>query len=84
MAPDTDIQQADVAADRLSWTGRLSLTRRILLVNSVALLLLAGSFFYLDGMRKRLIAERLAQAESSSSLMGLALATVPVDQRNAS
>ena len=45
---------ADDRRDRdltLGWTGRLSLTVRILAVNVLALLLLAGGFFYLDSYR---------------------------------
>ncbi len=75
MARDTDSQVADdVEHDgALSLTGRLSLTKRILVVNIVAVLLLAGSFFYLDGMRARLVKERVAQAEGEARLVALAL-----------
>jgi two-component system, OmpR family, sensor histidine kinase ChvG len=49
--------------------GRLSLTRRILLVNILPLALLAGSFFYLDGFRSQLIEERRALAEKETLLI---------------
>jgi two-component system sensor histidine kinase ChvG len=51
--------------EALFWTRRVSLTTRILAVNVVALVLLAGSLFYLDSYRNRVIAERfgLARAE---------------------
>jgi two-component system, OmpR family, sensor histidine kinase ChvG len=67
----------------LSLTGRLSLTKRILLVNIVAVLLLAGSFFYLDGVRDRLVKERVAQAEGEARLVALALSRAPPNSRNA-
>jgi two-component system sensor histidine kinase ChvG len=40
---------------RLRWSGRVPLTTRILLVNIVALAMLAGGFFYLDSYRARLL-----------------------------
>ncbi len=85
MAPDTVSPTVDDGEDSnaLSLSGRLSLTRRILLVNIVAVLLLAGSFFYLDGVRGRLIAERIEQAQSEARLIAIALAQTPADQRNA-
>lgn len=84
MALDTVSPTADDGEDgsALSLSGRLSLTRRILLVNIVAVLLLAGSFFYLDGVRGRLIAERIEQAQSEARLIATAIAQTPVDQRN--
>ena len=52
MAPDTDSpRNSPGAGDRdlsLRWSGRVSLTPRILAVNIIALALLAGGFFYLD------------------------------------
>ena len=57
--------------------GRASLTRRILIVNIVALALLAGSLFYLDNFRVRLIQERRAQAEEQAQLVAAALAAAP-------
>lgn len=56
---------------------RGSLTRRILAVNIVALVLLAGSLFYLDNFRGRLIEERRAQAEEQAQLVAAALAAAP-------
>ena len=44
----------------LRWSGRMSLTRRILAVNILPIILLAGSLFYLDVIRERLIEERLS------------------------
>ncbi len=59
---------------RWPWQG--SLTRRILAVNIFVLGLLAGSLFYLDGLRIRLIAERTTQAASEAALAASALASI--------
>ena len=42
----------------LRWSGRVSLTPRILAVNIFALALLAGGFFYLDTYRSRILDSR--------------------------
>lgn len=57
------------------WIGRGSLTRRILAVNIIALALVGGSLFYLDGFRLRLIEERRAQKETQLRVVAAALAT---------
>ncbi len=62
---------------REAWRGRGSLARRILAVNLLALALLAGSLFYLDNFRVRLIEERRALAESEASIAAAALAAAP-------
>ncbi|MEY4720852.1 MAG: hypothetical protein RIQ46_577 [Pseudomonadota bacterium] len=61
---------------RLFRTRGASLTSRILAVNIVALGLLAGSVFYIDSYRNRLIAERfqLARAEAQIAASGIAAA----------
>ena len=60
---------------RLRWSIGVSLTSRILAVNIIALGLLAGSLFYLDNYRNRLLAERfqLARAEVEVAAGALAL-----------
>lgn len=65
------------------WRGRGSLARRILAVNLLALALLAGSLFYLDNFRVRLIDERRALAESEASIAAAALAAAPRRERPA-
>ncbi|HTG37701.1 sensor histidine kinase [Sphingomonas sp.] len=57
----------------LRWSGRVSLTPRILAVNIFALALLAGGFFYLDSYRTRLIDARLQQASREARLIAQAL-----------
>ncbi len=60
-----------------TWRGRGSLTRRILAVNLVPLMLMAGSLFYLDNFRVRLIEERRAQAEGEAQIAAAALNAAP-------
>ena len=59
------------------WRGRGSLTRRILAVNLLTLMLMAGSLFYLDNFRVRLIEERRAQAEGEAQIAAAALNAAP-------
>lgn len=68
--------QAEPAGSRLNWSGRLSLRQRILAVNVFAMALLAGSFFYLDSYRTRLIDERLGQAASEARVISAAIASM--------
>ena len=67
--------ERESAADRRFWARRVSLTTRILAVNSIALALLAGSFFYLDSYRKQLHSERLKRAQSEVEIIADALAS---------
>jgi len=57
----------------LGWSARLSLTTRILVVNVLAIALLAGSLFYLNNYRDRLTEERLTQARVQLTIMADAL-----------
>jgi two-component system sensor histidine kinase ChvG len=52
------LAESDDSDLRLRWTGRLSLTARILAVNVFALAILAGSLLYLDSFASRLTAAR--------------------------
>ncbi|MEK6636483.1 MAG: HAMP domain-containing sensor histidine kinase [Pseudomonadota bacterium] len=61
---------------RWHWPWQATLTRRILAVNIFVLGLLAGSLFYLDGLRIRLIEERITQAASEAALAASALESV--------
>ena len=58
----------------LQWSGHISLTQRILLVNLLALLLLAGGFFYLDSYRSRIVDRSVQQAMREARLMAEAIA----------
>ena len=66
----------DPATPRWHWPWQATLTRRILAVNIFVVGLLAGSLFYLDGLRIRLIEERITQAASEAALAASALASV--------
>ena len=67
----------------LRWSGRVSLTRRILAINILALLLLAGGFFYLDSFRSRILDSRVAQATREAQLIAEGLGAVSPELRDA-
>jgi len=83
MAQAIDSQRNNETDNDLSlrWSGRVSLTRRILAVNIFALAMLAGGFFYLDSYRSRIVDSRVAQAKREARLIGEALAASSADQR---
>lgn len=65
----------------LAWSGRWSLTSRILAVNILALVMLAGGFFYLDSFRSQLVDARIDQAATQATLIAEALAAAPAAER---
>jgi len=65
----------------LTWSRRLSLRHRILAVNIFAILILAGSLFYLDSFRSRLTQARLDQAQSEAVMIAHMLAAAPAGAR---
>lgn len=65
----------------LRWSGRLSLTQRILAVNIFALAILAGSLFYLDSFRARVTADRLNHARTEARIIAQAIAVAPPGTR---
>ena len=81
MAPDTASPKSDTNDLTLRWSGRVSLTRRILAVNIFALLLLAGGFFYLDSYRARILDSRTQQAMQEARLIAEALGVVSPERR---
>ena len=87
MAPDTALlTRADnraAAAEELPlvWSARWSLTTRILVVNILAVALLAGGFFYLDTYRTRLIDTRIGVMEDQLAMLDSALESARPDQR---
>ncbi|NIJ17182.1 sensor histidine kinase [Sphingobium vermicomposti] len=83
MAPDTVSQKNDGGGDGLRWSGRISLTPRILAVNVFALALLAGGFFYLDSYRTRIVDSRLEQSARELKLLALGIENAPADRQNA-
>jgi two-component system sensor histidine kinase ChvG len=62
---------------RLGWSKRLSLRQRILAVNVFAILILAGSLFYLDSFRGRLTQARIDQAQSEAVMISHMLSVLP-------
>ncbi|WP_066660296.1 MULTISPECIES: sensor histidine kinase [unclassified Sphingomonas] len=89
MAPDTDSPTNRPAPAReerdlsLRWSGRVSLTPRILAVNIFALVMLAGGFFYLDSYRARIVDSRVEQASREARLIAQAVAMTPPADRTA-
>lgn len=81
MALGTVFPKIDEPDLSLRWSGRLSLTRRILAVNIFLLALLAGGFFYLDSYRTRLIDDRMDRASREIWLIAQALHSTPTIQR---
>lgn len=73
-------REIDEDGGRLVWSRRASLTTRILAVNIIALALMAGSLFYLDSLRKQLIAERFRLARGEVEITADALAETPLAQ----
>jgi two-component system sensor histidine kinase ChvG len=73
MAPDTDSPKPERFEPPIRWSGRVSLTTRILAVNIFALALLAGGFFYLQSYRARLIDFRIDRAVREVGLIHDAL-----------
>jgi two-component system sensor histidine kinase ChvG len=76
---ETGERERDLA---LRWSGRVSLTRRILAVNIFALAVLAGGFFYLDSYRTRIIDNRMAQSAREARLIADAIDAAPADHRD--
>ena len=68
--------------ERLRYPLDASLTARILAVNLIPLMLLAGSLFFLDSYRKQLLTERynLARIEAQITAKALAGASLPQQQ----
>jgi two-component system sensor histidine kinase ChvG len=79
---DIDLPRNKESDLSLVWSGRLSLTRRILAVNIFALALLAGGFFYLDSYRARLVDSNRDQAAREIELIARALDIARPADRN--
>ncbi len=81
MAQVINSQAVDPDVPSPRWSDRLTLTQRILAVNILALALLAGSFFYLDSYRMRLIDERVMQSANEARLIAASLETMTLDEQ---
>lgn len=67
----------------LRWSGRWMLLHRILAINIFALAVLAGSIFYLDGFRRRLTEQGIANARTEVRMAADALALAEPRERQA-
>lgn len=74
---DIALPGVDLADNHRAFFWRRSLTHRILAVNIFVVMLLAVSLFYLDGLRRRLVDERLAQSSSEAVLIASAIDNAP-------
>ena len=77
MASDIDSTNSEEADLRLSWSGRWTLTHRILALNILTLLLVALSTLYLDLFRHRLSKERTQQTRLETATAVAAMSHVP-------
>ncbi|GGD48343.1 HAMP domain-containing protein [Erythrobacter arachoides] len=69
--------------ERLAFPIGTSLTKRILAVNLVPLLVLAGSLFFLDSYRRQLLDERFKLARIEAQITAEALAGATIERQNA-
>jgi two-component system sensor histidine kinase ChvG len=69
--------------ERLSFPPQTSLTARILAVNLIPLMLLAGSLFFLDDYRKQLLDERFKLARIEAQITAEALAGASRERQEA-
>ncbi len=85
MVPDTasiTIRESEGGLLSLRWSGRISVTRRILAVNIFAVVVLAASFVYLDTYRTQLVDQRRNESETQVRLIAGALSAAPALQNN--
>src|SRR5690606_27937705 len=87
-APVTASPMAEEAAqasrfERLPFPPRASLTTRILAVNLIPLLILAGSLFFLDSYRRQLLEERFKLARIEAQITAEALAGATKERQEA-
>lgn len=83
MAEDLPTNRLSSGLERVSWSGRLSLTSRILAVNLLPLLLLGGGLFYIDSYRTQLLNERFKLARIEAQITAEALAGASRERQEA-
>ena len=83
MASDTASARNDESDLVLTWSGRWTLSYRILAVNILTLVLIALAILYLDAYRNRLEKERVRQVAQEASMAATAIMAVPRDRREA-
>src|SRR3954468_22449994 len=79
----TALERNDEQDLAVRWSGRWILLHRILAINVLALAILAGSIFYLDGFRRRLTEQGLANARTEVRMAADALALAEPNERQA-
>ena len=83
MASVTDSTNSEPPDLQLSWSGRWTLTHRILAVNILTLLLVILSTVYLDLFRHRLSRERVRQTRIEATATALAMEAAGPEDRAA-
>ena len=81
MASVTDSARTDESDLALTWSGRWTLSYRILAVNIVTIVLIALAILFLDAYRNRLARERLRQVAVEAGMAASAIAAVSPAQR---
>lgn len=66
-----------------AWSGRWSLTHRILAVNILTVLILAFGVIYLDAFRNRLSKERIQRTEREAQISAIVVQNAPTDRQAA-
>ncbi len=77
MASVTDSTSSELPEPQLRWSGRWTLTHRILALNILTLLLVALSTLYLDVFRNRLSKERTHQTRVQAETVLIGMSHVP-------
>jgi two-component system sensor histidine kinase ChvG len=77
MASATDLTTSEAARPQLRWSGKWTLTHRILALNILTLILVALSTVYLDVFRHRLSKERTQQTRLETATAVAAMTHVP-------
>jgi two-component system sensor histidine kinase ChvG len=81
MASDTVSEKNDEADLALSWSGRWTLTHRILAVNVLTLAVFALSVLYLDAYREQLRSERITRVVAQTLMLERTLPSLDGDTR---
>ena len=83
MASDIDSTNSEDADLRLKWSGRWTLSHRILALNLITVLLIALSTLYLDVFRNRLSKERVRQTRIEATATAQAILAAGPEDREA-
>ena len=83
MASDTSSARSDEGDLALTWSGRWTLTHRILAVNVLTLVIFALSILYLDSYRNRITEERMARLTSETAIAAEAINRTAPNEREA-